>query len=539
MKERMRNLLKQYDEFITEHRRRPKGDITLKKQVKDLLDNVRAAGKESFDLDERKELSDLASKLKIYYYEHLGDVPDVRLELPAPEKGFVNRVEEIRFMTEPYCPPYLLLSAPQGYGKTFLLKKVQEELKGLRWHCIFCKFLKEQSYSLQELTRVILLQLGEQEEDSGLENLTPQDCGIRLSTGISETTTSQTSNYSGFVLILDGIDAVDKEVIKDFFEQCLPIIKESLRLKNKAVRFRIIVAGRYISSLASSIQHITLASKPLPLFDFYAVYEMVEMFDVENRYENQYKQDLAAYLMTLNGGHPGCLVKILKETFGHPIPLLILKEENTYSTIVAPIIKEIKEHAFQELQEIFETLSPVRRFNPRMLRYFINKKSIRWSKSEYDLETALLQTYIVSKEAGFLKDDITRRLLAIHLCRTKPKHFKEICEQAVEFYTSQLENPAVYRPDILALELLFQKLQLLHCEQNLNKEQFFKELDNTLHLLTDGRQEAGKDIVNGLIDLLEHDWEFQFTLNYYLREESYNDEYPFREFILKIINHGR
>ncbi len=100
------------------------------------------------------------------------------------------------------------------------------------------------------------------------------------------------------------------------------------------------------------------------------------------------------------------------------------KEDEHYQKTVKPVIDGIKDHISPDLkrQDILN-LSVVRRFNSRLLRELMDSDLIEWSKNEYELEDQLLRTYLVTRKSGFLEDDITRRLLSIHLRKTEPELF--------------------------------------------------------------------------------------------------------------------
>ena len=82
---------------------------------------------------------------------------------------------------------------------------------------------------------------------------------------------------------------------------------------------------------------------------------------------------------------------------------------------------------------------------------------------------------------------------------------------------------------------LFQQLQyLFYTQQSIDKEQLFEHLTDILETLISERD--SRTVVDGFIECLDNDWEFRFTFNYLLREDIYNNEYPFNELMEKVIN---
>jgi hypothetical protein len=190
------------------------------------------------------------------------------------------------------------------------------------------------------------------------------------------------------------------------------------------------------------------------------------------------------------------------------------------------------------LKKIFDTLSVVRRFNARMIRNFMdntnykNEKFMQFSGDEYDLEDSLVQTYLINRKDGFLQDDIARRLLSVNLHRTDSNLFNNICEQAISFYEERLKDTESYGRDIIAIELLFQKMQYICYKESGTKQQFFNSLDDVFFTLKQGRD--SDTVVRAFIQKLNQDWEFHFTLNYIFREGSYDDKKPFNALMKKI-----
>jgi hypothetical protein len=84
-----------------------------------------------------------------------------------------------------------------------------------------------------------------------------------------------------------------------------------------------------------------------------------------------------------------------------------------------------------------------------------------------------------------------------------------------------------HRPDIIAAELLFQKLQYVCYAQEGTKDEFFKQLPEILNSLVAERETRA--VLESFKELLNGDWEFRFTFNYLFREAGYDNEYPFNE----------
>lgn len=590
-------------------------------------------------------------------------LPD-RIEEPQQvdeQIKFVNRVNEVRYITELYCPPYLLITAPMGYGKTRLLEVVKTQLQGQNWLCISIRLSRKTSSSICDISKKILEQLGYQNIQA-LDLKTAERCGEEVGKGLLRALEGVPKNI---LLMIDEIEAVDDDVAKQLLNQLVIVLKDMLKrdVVGRACQFRLILAGRYISHWKSLDSQIPMELLSLTPFDFSAISQVVENVAAKDPSSStsEFRQIFAAHLMYVTAGHPACMTKILKEDFGRSLIVIEKNTQKYYEDIVAPVIQEMQEYIPHELQSILSTLSVVRRFNSLMLRYFLERKLIDWGKRghidklgeqkllsdlplkivefltsmpnmydshalrallynagldtqlqnnlnfalppaqffpllvptlsnygtledgrnalkavleatknyvgqekkaycdtliqeldrclqnpEYvppqpvdtferrahELERHLLKTYLINKKDGFLQDGISRRLLAIELRKNHLAHFIKVCEAAMEFYTTRLEDVAACRADIIANELCFQKLQYLVYREEVDKEKFFQYIRDILDLLVSGRDSY--EIMDGFIELLENDWEFRFMLNYLLCGKHLYDDHPYHEFLQMI-----
>ena len=456
-----------------------------------------------------------------------------------PEQiGFVNRINELQFITNMYSPPFILISSPAGYGKTALLKQISVHLAEQNYLCLNLTPLhsadpQNEDESIRELSLQIFQKLGI-EHSRELDLRTPEKAGYQIANAMLQHISEKAPPM--ILLMLDQAETFDEGTVKILLNQWLPTMQEVFSSTVPPIRFRVIFAGRHISFWHQTSSKLPLLLHSLSPFDFSAVYQMVENFDKTANVKRftDYKSAFAAYLMDFSGGHPGCMANILRRDFGSPLLMVASTAKNVYQKEICPVIEDIERSISSELRDIFDVLSVVRYFNPRLLRRFIELDLISWSTSEYDLETTLLQSHLIIKDGGFLKDDISRRLLAIRLRHKELPSFLEICKQAVSFYREQLQQSAPHRPDRITVELLFQYLQLFYYrDECIEKQKIFALLHEILQLLLSQRSNPQAEI-DSVLDILKDDWEFRFTFNYLLRDGIYDNDRPFDEFIEQI-----
>ncbi|GAK57315.1 methyltransferase type 11 [Candidatus Vecturithrix granuli] len=453
---------------------------------------------------------------------------------------FVDRIQVVDDLKQPGCPPYILLSAPAGYGKSRLLKKLYHEFTQEGWLCLLLELPGEHYYSIACISSDIIRQIEEDQCDIP-DKTSYEDWGACVGNSLAHHIGK--SDYRNILLLIDRLETLEESSLAQLLESFIPALQKVLNTVEYG-QFRIILAGRYIDRWEQDCKNLRFKIKRLKPFSFSAVQESVQNFfeKTSRSMKAEYEQEFVSRLLACTGGHPGCMAAILhnfsqellvKETWNR-------KEEEYYTKFIQPVIEDIRWKIYpEELRRTFEILSAVRRFHPPLLRWFIDKKIITAYQNEYDLENALLQKHLIDREAntGFLKDGIVRRLLAIYQRKLQPEVFTTTCEEAIEFYTSSLKRltPLTPKAEVFAIEFLFQHLQHLKSEQSNKLSDFFSVLDEILTLLA-----PMDDMVNALKTLdrfeafIRNDWEFRFTLNYLLCQTLYDHDHPFNEFIEKI-----
>ncbi len=529
---------------MIEQRRLRQEIVELQKQwnlLNEKLSQLEKDKTSEFDVGEKFRLENEITEIKegLQQFEH--QILKLETQLSSETRNgehqpavlaFINRQHEIRFLTNVFAPPNPIISAPAGYGKTRLIGVIESQLQRQNWLCVHPEISREKSYSINELGITILESLGETPSQK-VNTAKPEALGYETGQSILKVLDE---NQKHIAIVLDEVENIDEQVIKQLLDQLIPEVEKLIQAAIPSPRLRLILAGRHISHWEKLDTQFPLRSVSLSPFDFSAVCQMIEHFaeEIDKQVEPSYEKKFAAHAMYFTGGHPGCIETILKQDFGSPLEIITSNEEKYYKEIMRPVIEEIKQHIPSELREIMAALSIIRRFNPSLLKWLLNKNLITWDGNQYELEDRLRQHYLVNNENGFLKDNITRYRLVLQLRRTDDKRFLQICEEAMAFYTFRLKEPTSHRPDIIAVELLFQKLLYLFYTQKGVKKLFFAELSDVLSLLVSGRDFRAN--IESLIESLNSDWEFQFTCNYLLCDRMYSDESVFEELIEKIRN---
>lgn len=93
-----------------------------------------------------------------------GKRPDIPIKTlidlpPVSRINFVNRQDELKEACGRYALPYILLEAPTGYGKTELLKAIEQQHFRDGWFCVYVD-ISESIHSALDLTNMVIKKAG-------------------------------------------------------------------------------------------------------------------------------------------------------------------------------------------------------------------------------------------------------------------------------------------------------------------------------------------------------------------------------------------
>ncbi len=455
---------------------------------------------------------------------------------PPPHIPFTNREDELKQILSSFAPPYHLIDAPAGYGKTALLKELERRFKERKWMCAYVS--AQEHRSVPAIAQALATELDISLDLGADAKLLGLNLGRQIIQQRGKDFGESANAYKGVVLLID----VDKRpwtsllpTVDALFTDFIPGVEYSLHgfepFRKEHHPFRVIFAGRYLAGKAPKDTPLSLTVLRLTPFDYEVVRDTARAYLSDQRGVNQ----LAAHLMYYTGGHPGCMARVLKlyeEKKYPPDDFFRYSAEEIWEGIVCPEANAVHNDVRRGLRRIFDDLSVFRYLDYNVLRRVLDEAVYPEHESEFDLADELTSTYLMDWKGRLLHDSITRRLVAIRLLREiGPWSFARHCQRAQEICAARLQEPNAQAPERWTIEYLFQSLQQyteaiqVHQKREEIRQNFFQTtVPEALRLLMSVRGRNAREERDALKRELETDWEFRFTVNYFLRRDEYNDE---------------
>ncbi len=466
-----------------------------------------------------------------------------------PPFGFINRENELQFLLSSMTSPYVFMDAPAGYGKTVLLKHLQKRFYAdPNW---LCAYIPEESHKdICSIARAIATDLGISSRDLAANNA-PEMLAQFLVRNLASSKQFQPPH--SLAILLDVTKSPSTTLIKELLDTFIATVQERLTATSAAFRdgscqFRVIIAERYATGIDQypvfDASALPFVRKSLTPFDF-DVMRLSVRLHWQSSYSPNENDQIAAHLMHYTGGHPGFFTNSLsfcsQQKGLTPASIFETGEwKHWYLDRLQYWYTKVLDSIPADLQDVFHVICIYRKLDYQILRALIGAKKVVWDRNEFDLADKLAKTYLLSWRGRFLQDDITRRLLAIWVREQfgSAKYITQ-CQEAERIYFGALSNESLrgfLQPEKWLAEVVFQYLQqhvdsidTIKGRRELSTRFYEQYLPNCLTALKKFPRDEIRAMWHSIRQTFAEDWEFRFTLNYFLRKEEINSE-PFRVF---------
>ncbi|MBD2439338.1 hypothetical protein [Nostoc sp. FACHB-110] len=520
---------------------------TLSKQILTTLDAVEKNKLQRQLSDKFDEIQQAESALNQLSQESLepGEIDKI---------PFTNRDAAITEITAINSPPYRLVTAPEGYGKTEFLKQIHKRFQELQWCCAYASISCYEN--IQDLEERLINcfqiapQLGNQSNVSERLELVLRRNWFKW----------QSQGKKGIVLLidLDGCaprkESFNKifENFKDFVWRIQDSLKELQFFKENSRRFRVVIAARCLIDIPLDRIFPKLILSP---FNWEVIQDTATKYLQPIDMTSESLALLASHLLYLTGGHPGGIAEALKvyRSGGYPVNwILDSYGDELWEKSLKKCRDQIRETLTRENHALYESIEKLSIF-PILNSTWILKEAIRrfqlpFGDDSFKLNTELTKTSIFTRDKTIIKDGVTRRLLVIGLLRESPGDFQKLCSEAAQICWEYIHALKSKNDSAAAgtwsMQYFFQSLQQhaayinsgadsLAYRQKLHRTFFEQTVEQTIEIFRNTEPEQIYEFLSTLKSEIEHDWEFQFLVNYYLHSDEYNDT-PYKYLIQKL-----
>lgn len=461
--------------------------------------------------------------------------PKPSTQNPQQEFPFTNRHDELQLLLSSYAPAYHLIDAPAGYGKSSLLNRLKEQFSEQGWAAAYISVNPKSSLTTisQEIADAIAV-------DHRFEINPRLPAATRLGSVLNLFwQTKGEGEKKGIVFLIDIEPTTPLSLVQKIQEDWIPYISESLKslefFRKNHNPFRVVIAGRYLTSTNTAAPAYPTKIMRLSTFTYEVVRDSTQQY--LQGFAAETINDLTAHLFYLTGGHPGCVteaLQIYRTTLLPPDVFIQQQSGQIWEEVVCGYVDDVWA-TISEHSEVLDKLSLFRYMDYVVLQAFVQQYSL--GVDAYQLSDLLTGRYLLDWDGRFLKDDIIRRLLAIKL-RQSGAEFVAHSQQAQEIYKQYITSQMTMGPERWTIEYLFTILhgnsQEIHdaaFRENLSRQFFERDVPEALSLLVEGRnipRRQWRAEKEAICRMLQQDWEFQFTVNYYLRNSHYSNE-PYQQ----------
>jgi hypothetical protein len=365
------------------------------------------------------------------------------------EIEFANRTYELDEICRPGGKRVVLVDAPAGYGKSYLLREVKGtyEKRG-NWLVVLVDLKSKSDMSSDRVhvaSAAIANEIAKQAGEKAIatSHMT-EDAIIAAINDLLQPRAEQ------ILLLFDGIEVLSNSV-SGWLRDMISRLDGTLQIAGSELR--LVLAGRYAKDWSRKAW-FNLRRLELSPFDLEIIRSIVDSAlkrgQLADRNDPAFIYALATHTQWISGGHPKAICGIVSEIeklTAVPVPLEYFfvhrvceasgHSGTMFDLYVEPIIQEIVEPLPEAVREALETIGVFRKFNPDILDILINTGEVAGFDRGWNLLEELMKTHLVNTPNlanPMYSDEIVRRMLAIRMQIQEPSRYKRLNEQAKEIF---------------------------------------------------------------------------------------------------------
>ncbi|MFL7808791.1 MAG: TIR domain-containing protein, partial [Anaerolineae bacterium] len=350
-------------------------------------------------------------------------------ELPQEQPDFVNRERELDLLDVERLAasrsPYLLLSAPIGFGKTYLLKRVlrniqEDRVRRARWNVRYVELSGTQP---RDTLSLIVQSITDQPAEGDVAALVDQVCDCI----VHELAAPQEEDERRAVLLaVDGVEQLPQAAREWLYSLLYCLYRRTRVGSQEAVTVRVILAGHNVEQFWEACEQacpVLPAPQRMDLgpLDQHAIEELIwnQARSVHTVLDDLTARQIADHVWYLSGGHPkaihGLVADLARRLFliGPVAEYYAVHQERLVHSCLLAIATELLQDLDPRLRQAVQALSVLRRINANSVQALIRAGALPEGTNEIRLLGDLQRAHVLvgpSIAEPFYRDRFMRHI---------------------------------------------------------------------------------------------------------------------------------
>jgi hypothetical protein len=406
-------------------------------------------------------------------------------DVPQAQPDFVNRERELDLLDVERLAasqsPYLLLNAPTGFGKTYLLKQVlqsiqEDRAKRARWTVRYIELVPAQR---QDALSLIVQSITDQPAEGDVAALVERVCDHI----VQELAASSEKERRAVLLVLDGIEQLSQAARQWLYSLLYRLYRRTRVGGKEAITVRILLAGHNVEQFWEECEQ-TCPMLPAPQrmdlgpLDQHAIEELIwnQARSVHTVLDDLTARQIAGHVWYLSGGHPKAIHSLVADLarrlflVGPVQEYYAANQECLVRSCLLGVAKELLQNLDPQLRKAVQALSVLRRINANSVRALVRSGALPEGTNEIRLLGDLQRAHVLvgpSIAEPFYRDRFMRRIFVLdlaHRSRRSKARFRRLNAVALDLYAGWIRDaePRLAETHLKSAQRLFAAVEWLY-----------------------------------------------------------------------------